>query len=191
MTGTLVHALPESRCAAGPMLRHRTLPPVDITRRELLKGTAVLLVAAGCRSPDDRAAAPSTMAATRTIEHKYGGTEIAGTPERVVTVGLTDHDTVLALGVTPLGVYDWYGEYSYATHPWAQHELGDARPAIVGSGGELDFEAIAAAAAGDRRRLRPERGSRDRRCPGAARVPAARRGPAGGVPRVRPSRRNR
>lgn len=140
-----IHQLPECRRRAQPVRADRTLPAIDdVTRRDLLKGAAALLVAAGCGTDRQPVAAPSPTASIRTIEHRYGSTAIVGVPERVVTVGLTDHDTVLALGVTPLGVYDWYGEYPYATHPWAQDELGDARPAIVGSGGELDFEAIAA-----------------------------------------------
>src|SRR5262245_31240141 len=34
-----------------------------------------------------------------TIEHKYGSTEITQRPERIVTVGLTDHDALLALRI--------------------------------------------------------------------------------------------
>lgn len=44
---------------------------------------------------------PTTEGATAafpvTIEHKYGSTQVTEDPERVVTVGLTDHDAVLAL----------------------------------------------------------------------------------------------
>jgi iron complex transport system substrate-binding protein len=78
-----------------------------------------------------------------TIEHKYGSTEISVVPERVVTVGLTDHDAVLALGVTPIAVRDWFGDQPSATWPWAQDELGDATPAVLPSG-ELNFEQIVA-----------------------------------------------
>lgn len=79
-----------------------------------------------------------------TIEHKYGNTEITQAPERVVTVGLSDHDYVLALGVEPVGVTEWYGEYPSATWPWAQDELGDATPEVVGDAAELNYEQIAA-----------------------------------------------
>jgi iron complex transport system substrate-binding protein len=34
-----------------------------------------------------------------TIEHKYGSTEITARPERIVTVGLTEQDALLALGI--------------------------------------------------------------------------------------------
>jgi len=79
-----------------------------------------------------------------TIEHKYGTTEIPQEPQRVVTVGLTDHDALLALGITPVGVTDWYGDQPHATWPWAQDELGNAEPVVVGDATELKFEEIAA-----------------------------------------------
>ena len=60
-----------------------------------------------------------------------------------MSVGFNDHDTLLALGVTPVAVCDWYGDYPYATWPWAQNELGDAQLAVLSSA-ELNIEAVAA-----------------------------------------------
>jgi iron complex transport system substrate-binding protein len=80
-----------------------------------------------------------------TIEHKYGSTAFAAAPERIVTVGLTDHDALLALGVKPVGVTEWFGEQPHATWPWAQDELGDAEPVVLRTGDSgINFEAIAA-----------------------------------------------
>ena len=76
-----------------------------------------------------------------TIEHKYGETTIPEQPERVVTVGFADQDALLALGVVPVGIRDWYGEQPFATWPWATDELGDAEPAVLPST-ELNFEQI-------------------------------------------------
>ena len=78
-----------------------------------------------------------------TIEHKYGETTIDEAPERVVSVGFSDQDFVLALGVTPVGIREWYGERPFATWEWAQDELGDAEPTVLGSE-EIDFEEVAA-----------------------------------------------
>jgi iron complex transport system substrate-binding protein len=91
-------------------------------------------------------AAPAAEAAFPvTIEHKYGSTEFAAAPERIVTVGLTDHDALLALGVKPVGVTEWFGEQPYATWPWAQDKLGDAEPVVLRTGESgINFEAIAA-----------------------------------------------
>ena len=78
-----------------------------------------------------------------TIEHKYGETVIDEAPERVVSVGFTDQDFLLALDVVPVGIRDWYGDQPYAVWPWAQDELGDAEPEVL-SADELNFEAVAA-----------------------------------------------
>jgi len=78
-----------------------------------------------------------------TIEHKYGETTIDAEPQRVVSIGFGEHDGLLALGVVPVAVRDWYGDQPYATWPWAQDELGDATPEVLPST-ELNFEQIAA-----------------------------------------------
>ncbi len=79
-----------------------------------------------------------------TVTHALGTTTIEAEPQRVVTVGVTEQDTVLAVGVTPVGVTDWYGDQPYATWPWAQDELGDAQPEVLLAPDGLDFESIAA-----------------------------------------------
>lgn len=113
-----------------------------LSRRRFLAGAGGLLVlgAAGCAGGQD---AGGASGGGRTIEHKYGSTEVSGTPGRVVTVGTTDQDPVLALGVKPVGIGEWYGEYPSATWPWAQDELGDVEPEVV-STTEFNFEQIAA-----------------------------------------------
>jgi len=58
-------------------------------------------------------------------------------------LGLTDQDPILALGVMPVGVVDWFGDQPHAVWPWAQDELGDAEPVIVGVDTELNYEQIA------------------------------------------------
>ena len=79
----------------------------------------------------------------RRFEHKFGSTTLPKVPTRIVTVGLTDHEALLALGVAPLAVTEWSGEKPYATWPWAVDALGDATPEVLASQ-ETNFEAIAA-----------------------------------------------
>lgn len=94
----------------------------------------------------------STEAATEgeaaypvTIEHKYGSTTITEFPERIVTVGLTDHDALIALGVVPVGTTEWFNEYPGALWPWASDKLNGAElPTVVGDGTSINFEGIAA-----------------------------------------------
>jgi iron complex transport system substrate-binding protein len=78
-----------------------------------------------------------------TIEHKFGSTEIESEPERVVTVGYTEQDAVLALGVRPVGIREFLGGYPFRERPWAREQLGGEEPAAVG-GEEIDFERVAA-----------------------------------------------
>lgn len=80
-----------------------------------------------------------------TIEHRFGAIEIAAEPARVATIGFSEQDAVLALGVTPVAVREWFGKQPFAVWPWARDELGDAEPTVLTMAfGELDFEAIAA-----------------------------------------------
>lgn len=85
---------------------------------------------------------PVTASFPVTIEHKYGSTLVEQAPERVVSVGLTDQDALLALGVVPVATREWYGQRPGAIFPWAEAKLnGAALPEVLGS--ELDFEQIA------------------------------------------------
>lgn len=77
-----------------------------------------------------------------TIEHKYGTTTIPETPERVVTVGLMEQDTVIALGIVPVGTTEWYGEQPGALWPWAREAIGDAPLPTVLDGSAIDYERI-------------------------------------------------
>ncbi len=57
-------------------------------------------------------------------------------------MGFTDQDYLLALGVTPVGIREWFGEKPFATWPWAADELGGATPEVLTR--ELNYEQIAA-----------------------------------------------
>lgn len=122
----------------------------------LLLALVLGLTAAACGSDDDAGASRTPAGAGTdepgtddpgefpvTIEHKYGSTTIPSAPERVVSVGFTDQDFLLALGVTPVAIREWYGEHPHATWPWAQDDLGHAEPDVLSSA-DLNFEAIAA-----------------------------------------------
>ncbi|GIK55052.1 MAG: hypothetical protein BroJett015_07150 [Chloroflexota bacterium] len=79
-----------------------------------------------------------------TIEHKFGSTTIPAAPERVITIGYSEQDPVLALGVVPIAVRDWFGDQPYGVWPWGQDALGSATPELLQMPhGELNFELIA------------------------------------------------
>ena len=79
-----------------------------------------------------------------TIEHKYGSTTITEKPGRIVLVGLTEQDALLALGEVPVATREWYGERPGAIFEWAQDKLGNAAVPEVLPSVELNFEQIAA-----------------------------------------------
>ena len=91
------------------------------TRRRFLAGLSVLAVApvlAACG--DDGSSSGSSSKGSEapaeesafpvTIKHKYGDTTIEKAPERVVCIGLTDQDALMALGVVPVGITYWFGD---------------------------------------------------------------------------------
>jgi iron complex transport system substrate-binding protein len=80
-----------------------------------------------------------------TVTHEFGETTIPAKPERIVSVGVHEQDFLYALGIAPVGVHEWFGEYPYATWPWAE----DARIAVgaapeVLTGFEINVEWVAA-----------------------------------------------
>lgn len=106
--------------------------------------TVVDDVAAALAGAPAPAAADAGAAFPVTIAHKYGTTAIAAPPARIVTVGLTEQDALLALGITPVGTTEWFGEHPGALWPWAQAKLAGEPPAVVGNAEGPNFEAIAA-----------------------------------------------
>jgi iron complex transport system substrate-binding protein len=80
-----------------------------------------------------------------TIEHKYGSTTLTEFPKRIVTVGLTDHDALIALGIVPVGTTEWFNEYPGALWPWASDKLNGAEiPTVLGRSESINFEGITA-----------------------------------------------
>jgi iron complex transport system substrate-binding protein len=132
---------------------------VNPTRRRFLAGLSVLAVApvlAACgddtttgSSPTSGSEAPAEEAAfPATITHKYGETTVESAPKRVVCVGLTEQDMLMALGIVPVGVTYWFGdEELQGVYPWAEDLLGDAeRPTVLKDANGIDVEAVAALA---------------------------------------------
>jgi len=109
------------------------------------------LFAAACGDDEPGPAASGTGTASAesssfpvTIDHRYGTTEIAAPPKRVVTVGLNEQDAFIALGTVPVGVTDWMG-FEDGIAPWAEEKVGAAkRPELLTNTDGIEFEKIAA-----------------------------------------------
>ena len=100
---------------------------------------ALAATACGGGSPDS-VTAPGPAAQTRTVVHAMGIAEIIGMPERVVVLDTGELDSVLALGVVPVGAVSAFANGELLSY------LGDqARGVeIVGTIAEPNLEAIAA-----------------------------------------------
>lgn len=108
---------------------------------------ALLLAACGASPAEDDDAGSTTAPASFpvTIAHRHGETTVEAPPERVVTVGLTDQDPLLALGVVPVGTNEWFGGHPGSIWPWARDLVGDAElPEPVGESGTILYERISA-----------------------------------------------
>ncbi|WP_328773230.1 iron-siderophore ABC transporter substrate-binding protein [Streptomyces sp. NBC_00286] len=101
--------------------------------------SALLLFTTACGSGDDSGTSAENAgnkgsangAFPVSIPHKYGSTSIKAEPKRIVTVGLTDQDAVLALGKVPVGTTEWLGGYKGAIGPWAADKLGSEKAPTV------------------------------------------------------------
>ncbi|MGY2127359.1 ABC transporter substrate-binding protein [Blastococcus sp. SYSU DS0617] len=118
-------------------------------RRSVLSATGLALAAAlslsGCGGDEEPDAGGGTAASAdedfpRTVEHAMGSTEIPERPERVVVLDTGELDSVLSLGVTPVGAVTTAvsdGFLSYLAEDAADVE-------VVGTISEPNLEAIAA-----------------------------------------------
>ncbi len=92
------------------------------------------------------AAAGSGLPAT--VDTMFGQVQVPAPADgdlTVVALGWSDAEIALALGVKPVGVYDWqgFGEADKGVGPWATSLFGDVQPTILQNVGDaLDYEAI-------------------------------------------------
>lgn len=105
---------------------------------------------AGCAAADDPPSTagepPADGAFPVTIESALGTAVIESPPERVVTIGWGTEDTVLELGIVPVGVEhdDWSGDED-GYRPWfreAVEALGAELPTTFTTYPELDIDTI-------------------------------------------------
>jgi iron-siderophore transport system substrate-binding protein len=112
--------------------------------------TAALALVAACGSSDGDTTTPAASGASTatypvSIKNKYGTAEIPQAPTRIVVVGLTEQDALLALGVVPVATTKWFGDNPGEIFPWAKDKLGSAAvPQVLTGDDGLQFEKIAA-----------------------------------------------
>ncbi|MEU1281406.1 iron-siderophore ABC transporter substrate-binding protein [Streptomyces sp. NPDC005805] len=143
------------------MLLHRTTLVNPWRRFAVVLSAATLGVGllAGCGSDaadkktedksEDTPAAAGAFPVT--VEHAFGSTEVEKAPERVVSVGYTDDQAILAFGIKPVGMVDQYPNPAGRTPdintqwPWVKDKWGEARPEVVMNNGDAgpNYEKIA------------------------------------------------
>ena len=127
-----------------------------------LAATLGALLIGGCApsppaSPTSAAPAESTPASSApaeagglpaTVDTLFGPVEVPAPADgelTVVALGWSDAEVALALGVAPVGVYDWqgFGAENKGVGPWATALFGEVTPTVIANvGDELDYETI-------------------------------------------------
>ncbi|MDV3126074.1 ABC transporter substrate-binding protein [Mycobacterium sp. 21AC1] len=115
--------------------------PTTVSRRGFLAMTAGMALVAACSTDKPGEVADDGSV---TIPHAFGETKIPGPPTRVVSAGFTEQDDLLAVGVVPIAVTDWFGGEPFAIWPWAQPKLAGAQPTVLSLADGIQVDQIAA-----------------------------------------------
>jgi iron complex transport system substrate-binding protein len=126
----------------GPVLSRRRLFGLGAAAI----GSAALVAGCGQESAE---APPAQGAATGpagafpvTVRDKFGDVTIDAPPTTVASVGRTDHDVLLALGIVPATVYRFVPPMKRGVGKWAEARLGAAQPEILTN--PISIEKVAA-----------------------------------------------
>lgn len=119
-------------------------PPRTWARAWAFLGALFLTVGlvAACGTSNEQGANGTDAASDSVaVAHKFGETVVPANPQRVVTVGWTDQDFVLALGVVPVAAREFFENYD--RYPWVRDATDGKGVPVWGGAEDIDFEAIA------------------------------------------------
>ena len=127
-----------------------------LARRGLLLATAgaTVVALAGCTNSANDApttaasegndtGSPAASAFPVTVTHRFGETTIPAAPTRIIALGQTDSDPLIALGITPMAIGSFVEKWYDPVHPWNEAGFTDGRPTELNFY-EPEFEKIAA-----------------------------------------------
>jgi len=119
----------------------------------VLGGGMVVVAIGGCTNASlDEPAEGATGAAGEsdagsafpvTVTHRFGETTIPSQPQRIVALGQTDCDPLIALGITPVAIGSFADDWYDPVHPWNEAGFTDGRPQELNFF-DIEFEKIAA-----------------------------------------------
>jgi iron complex transport system substrate-binding protein len=114
----------------------------------LLLGLGLGLAACGAGDTAKTADTPVPAVAGAfpvTLTHKLGTTTIKSAPQRIVALGEADQDTLLALGVQPVGMAELTGVEADGLAPWTASKITGTKPTLLKAGESgFSLEQIAA-----------------------------------------------
>ena len=119
-----------------------------MNRRHFIAGlsaTAMALSLPGCANPANRSApmpTPTGSGFPVQVEHRYGMTTVPAPPQRIVALGQTDLDPVVALGARPIAVGSFADSPYSPLRPWNSDHF-PAEPTELNMQ-EIEFEKLAA-----------------------------------------------
>jgi iron-siderophore transport system substrate-binding protein len=106
---------------------------------------AAAMLLASCGDDAEPAAPPATPADSGfpvTVTHKLGTATIEDEPKRVVALDFPSADALLALGVTPVGMYE-VGYVEGGIQDWTKAALDGVRPELIDTASGIPLEKIA------------------------------------------------
>ncbi|AYE93905.1 iron ABC transporter substrate-binding protein [Mycobacterium paragordonae] len=114
------------------------------SRRGFLQAAGVTGLAGLVAACSENKPAPgSAGGGSVTVTHLFGQTVVKEPPKRVVSAGYTEQDDLLAVGVVPIAVTNWFGDQPFGVWPWAQPKLGAAQPVLLNLDNGIPVDQIA------------------------------------------------
>ncbi len=102
--------------------------------------TATVATVAACSSKKPGAVAKDGSV---TVKNVFGETRVPAPPKRVVSAGFTEQDDLLAVGVVPVAVTNWWGDQPFGVWPWALPKLAGAQPEVLDLSNGIQIDRIA------------------------------------------------
>ncbi|ERB54223.1 ABC transporter substrate-binding protein [Rhodococcus sp. P27] len=117
--------------------------------RSVLLAACVALTLAACGTSGDSGSdteasgAAETGAFPVTVDHAYGSTTIDAEPMRIVTIGWSGQDAVIALNKVPVAMESFSGDgIENNILPWDASRLNGAKPVLMTTNPDIPFEQI-------------------------------------------------